>query len=243
MILLDWTRMGKTYCLAGVVIDDLDVRIVRPLPVRSRDGPVRKVGWSPFLLDGHGRWEVFELIGPQPADAEPPHLEDIWVRELHPRHRSATAAQRRAILAATAAANGELLFGAPLTTTRASAYLEAGTGDRSLLTLVLPSRRIAFSGSWRDVAAQPDIRVKLPLPGLGERVLAVKDHHLLLKVEEEGPNLDRQVDRLHSLVRAMGGEVALRLGISRPFQQNGGPAPTACWLMADGFFSLADPQP
>ena len=44
LILLDWTRMGKTYCLAGVVLDDLDVRIVRPLPARNRSDDVRKWG-------------------------------------------------------------------------------------------------------------------------------------------------------------------------------------------------------
>src|SRR5262249_42968214 len=159
--------------------------------------------------------EVFELIGPQAAEPEPPHLEDIWVRELRATGRSATPAQRRAILAATAAGNGELLFGAPLTAIRSTAYLPPGTGDRSLLTVIVPSRALAFSGAWRDESAQPDIRVKVPLPGVGERVLAVKDHHLLLKAEAEGANLDRQVERLQSLVHAMGGEVALRLGMSR----------------------------
>ncbi|HXG11727.1 MAG TPA: 3-oxoacyl-[acyl-carrier-protein] synthase III C-terminal domain-containing protein [Gemmataceae bacterium] len=32
MILLDWTRMGKSYCLAGVVAERGRYRVVRPLP-------------------------------------------------------------------------------------------------------------------------------------------------------------------------------------------------------------------
>ena len=63
MILLDWTRMGRSYCLAGAVLEKGDWRIVRPLPMKHRAAPVRNIGWSPFLFDGHARWEIFELIG------------------------------------------------------------------------------------------------------------------------------------------------------------------------------------
>ena len=31
MVLVDWTRMGKFYCLAGAVVQEGKVRIVRPL--------------------------------------------------------------------------------------------------------------------------------------------------------------------------------------------------------------------
>src|SRR5689334_21639566 len=88
MILLDWTRMGKAYCLAGVVVEGQFVRTVRPLLTKYRDAPVRNVGWSPFLIDGHQRWEVFELVGPEPAEPQPPHVEDVWVRTLRPRRCS-----------------------------------------------------------------------------------------------------------------------------------------------------------
>ena len=42
----------------------------------------------------------------------------------------------------------------------------------------------------------------------------------------------------------MGDTVAVRLGITRPFtpQEGAGRTPGLCWLMADGFFSLTDPQ-
>ena len=94
MILVDWTRMGKVYCLAGAVADGSGWRFVRPLLVRYRDSPVRNVGWSAYLLDGHCRWEVFELVGVQVPPAEPPHVEDVWVRGLRPRQRSATPGAR-----------------------------------------------------------------------------------------------------------------------------------------------------
>ena len=47
MILLDWTRMGKTYCLAEVVGQPGNFRVVRPLMTRMRETALRKVGWSP----------------------------------------------------------------------------------------------------------------------------------------------------------------------------------------------------
>jgi hypothetical protein len=243
LILLDWTRMGKSYCLAGVVLDDLDVRVVRPLPARNRTEDVRKWGWSPYLLDGHARWELFELVHPEPAETEAPHLEDVWVKDLRPLRRSAPPEQRRAILAATAVSGGRPLFGEALTPTRSGATLAPGSGARSLATVVVPSRRLAFDACWRTGAAEPDFRVKLPLADLGDRVLAVKDHHLLLRAGEAGPDLDRQLDRVHELVGGMGEQVAVRLGLSRPFQYEHAAAAPTCWLMADGFFSLADPHP
>jgi hypothetical protein len=243
LILLDWTRMGKTHCLAGVMIDDMEVRVVRPLSARFRTSPIRNVGWSPFLLDGHQRWEIFELIDPQPAAAEPPHLEDVWVSGLRPLRHSAPPDLRRRILAATAAFPRGPLFGAPLTSTRTGAYLAPGGGERSLVTVRVPSSNIDFAASRRDGVADPDVRVRLPLADLGERLLAVKDHHLLLKAQEVGDDLDRQLEHLRALIRGMGEQVAVRLGLSRAFQEGQGAAPTGCWLMAGGFFSLSDPQP
>jgi hypothetical protein len=242
MILLDWTRMGKNYCLAGVVVQDGRYRVVRPLLARHRQASVRVAGWSAFLLDGHRRWDVFELIGPQPAQPEPPHLEDIWVRSLRPHRRSATPEERRAVLAATAGGPGEPLFGAPLAPTRSAAYLEPGSGRRSLATLLVSAAGITFGGCRRGVAVEADVRVKLPIPEAGERVLSVKDHHLLSRAEQAGADLDRQLAVLQAAVRQMGEQVAVRLGLSRPFHQENGRDPPRCWLMADGFFSLSDPQ-
>src|SRR3954462_1655659 len=113
MVLLDWTRMGRTYCLAGAVIEAGAVRIVRPLLAKHLDAPVRNVGWSAYLLDGHSRWEIFELLGLRVPRPEPPHLEDVWVRSLGSRRRLASPEQRRAILAATTAEPDAAAFGAP----------------------------------------------------------------------------------------------------------------------------------
>lgn len=242
MILLDWTRMGKTYCLAGAVLDDLELHIVRPLQWHLR-APERKTGWSPYLLDGHTRWEVFELEGVRPAPPEPPHLEDVWVRSLRPLNKLATAEQRRTILAATAAAATGPVFGAPLTATRACAYLSPGCGERSLATLVVPARAVRFGTAWREGSDTPDFRVKLPLAEFGERLLAVKDHHLLSRAERAGADLDAQIAALQGAVSAMGTHVAVRLGLSRPYLAADDRGPALCWLMADGFFSPTDPQP
>ena len=235
--------MGKSYCLAGVIVEPKGIRIVRPLLDKYRDAPVRNVGWSPWLLDGHRRWEIFELVGVQPADTQPPHVEDIWVRGLKPRRKHATPEQRRALLSATSCSQADACFGVPLLSTRSAAYLAAGTGQRSLATLILPARQLVFSASWREGASQADFRVALPVPGLGERLLPVKDHHLLVKAELAAMDLDARVQNLNETVQAMGDQVAVRIGLSRAFQGGTEGSPSVCWLLADGFFSLADPQP
>lgn len=239
MILLDWTRMGRWYCLAGAVADGDSYRVVRPLLVKHRDAPVRNVGWSAYLLDGHARWEVFEVVAPVPAAPEPPHVEDLWVRSILPRRCLAPSAQRRAILAATQARRGESLFGTGLEPTRAAA-VRAGGGNRSLVTVVVPGDALAFVGSYRR-PAEPDIRVTVTLPEIGERTMPVKDHHLLARAEAAATTLEGRLHALQQAVGAMGAEVALRLGLTRPFQGKHGQA-GVCWLMADGFFSFSDPQ-
>jgi hypothetical protein len=243
MILLDWTRMGKTYCLAGVIQQNGAFRVVRPLLVQHRDAPVRNVGWSPFLMDGHSRWEVFELIRPAPADPQPPHLEDIWVQSLRPRRSFATPAQRRAILEATLASAGRPFFGSEMITTRSAAYLKPGSGDRSLASIVVPARQITFTASLREGTPAPDYRVTLGVPGLEGRTLPVKDHFLLQRAELASPSFDGRARAMVLAVQQMGSQVLVRLGLSRAFQATPARGPGLCWLMADGFFSLADPQP
>jgi hypothetical protein len=241
LVLLDWTRMGRQYCLAGAVLDSHPMKIVRPLLAKHRDAPVRNTGWSPYLLDGHSRWDIFGLIGPIPAGPEPPHLEDLWVRSLQPRGRSATNDQRRAILKATATPPGEPVFGASLILTSSTAQLPLGKGERSLATIVIPSAGVRFSASLREGAPEPDVRASLSVPPLGPRLLPVKDHHLLLRAERTATNLTALTRNLEDLVRSMGETLAIRLGLSRPFHNE--PGHDACWLMIDGFFSLSDPQP
>jgi hypothetical protein len=242
MILLDWTRMGRSYCLAGVVREAGRPRIVRPLPTKMQGLPVRNVGWSPFLFDGHGRWELFELVGPVPAEPEPPHLEDIWVRSLRPLRRTAPVPERRAILEALAVDNVADLFGAPLACTRAAVYLVPGQGQRSLATLRVPATGIRFTALRRQGAPEADVRVALGVPGLDQRWLPVKDHHLLLRVEHGGGPLQRLAASLQQQIGQMGDRLAVRLGLSRAFPTRSRDEAKACWLMADGFFSLTDPQ-
>jgi hypothetical protein len=242
IILLDWTRMGRTYCLAGVVAEPNGFRVVRPLPGRHRNSPQRNVGWSPFMLEGHQRWEIFELIKPEPANSQPPHVEDHWVVSLRPRRKLADVNLRRVILQETLVKSGEPLFGEPLALTRAGGYLEPGNGQRSLTTVILPTKEIVFAGSWRTGVLDPDIRVSLPLPDVGQRQLAVKDHFLLQEAARAGTTLQVQLDYLNATIRRLGEQVAVRLGLSRAFPAKDG-EPGVCWLMADGFFSSNEPQP
>ncbi|HTU19866.1 MAG TPA: hypothetical protein VMG10_17520 [Gemmataceae bacterium] len=242
MVLLDWTRMGKLYCLAGVVQQNGQLCVVRPLPAAQRAAPVRNIGWSPYLMDGHSRWEIFKLIDPQPAEPSPPHLEDVWVRGMKSRRSLADPAVRRAILQATRTRLGEHWFGAPLTTTRSVAYVSPRTGERSLASLVVPAGAIHFSVSWRNGTAEPDTRVSLAVPELAGRSLPVKDHFLLRRAELASSALEGRIQALSLAVAQMGAEVVVRLGLSRSFQATPSRAESSCWLMADGFFSFNDPQ-
>jgi hypothetical protein len=243
MILLDWTRMGKTYCLAGAVEQGGQVRVVRPLQARFRKSLVRNVGWSPFLFDGHSRWEVFTLLRPELADPQAPHLEDVWVQDLKTTGRLATPDQRRAVLRATLTPADQPPFGAALRATRTSAFLPPGEGVRSLAGVVVPWAAVSFGHARREGMAEPDFRVKLTVPGLGECVLPLKDHYMLLQAERAGADPDAQAQALTRAVARMGEQVVVRLGLSRAFAAQPGRADGACWLMADGFFSFTDPQP
>ena len=64
LIVLDWTRMGKVYCLAGVIDQGGQYRVVRPLHVRGKTEAERNTGWSPYLFDGYSRWQAFKMIDP-----------------------------------------------------------------------------------------------------------------------------------------------------------------------------------
>ncbi len=241
MILVDWTRMGKVYCLAGAVAENGAWRFVRPLQLKHKDGPARNSGWSPYLLDNHHcRWEVFELVGAQPATLEPPHLEDLWVLGIRSRKIMATPAQRRAVLAAGVRPAGHPAFGERLLRTWASAYLPPGRGDRSLATIPVPREQIAFRCVQRAGVPEFDCRASLGVPGLEGCTLPVKDHFLLRGAEAAGPEPATRERELAHLVGQMGETVAVRLGLSREFSTG---AARHCWLMADGFFSFTDPQP
>lgn len=242
MVLLDWTRMGKQYCLAGVVQHNGQFRVVRPLPDAQRTAAVRNVGWSPFLMDGHSRWELFELIDPKPAEPSAPHLEDLWVRGMKSRRILADGVVRRAILQATLVQPGEPWFGTALTSTRSCAYVMPRTGQRSLVSLVVATHAIHFSVSWREGAAEADCRVCLDVPELQGRSLPVKDHFLLHRAESASSAVAGRIQALNLAVSQMSEQVIVRLGLSRSFQATPGRTESVCWLMADGFFSLNDPQ-
>jgi hypothetical protein len=192
-------------------------------------------------MDRHCRWEMFELVGAEAAPPAPPHREDLWVVGMRPRRRQATPAQRRAILEAGAPPAGQPVFGERLKRSRTAAYLEAGHGDRSLGTLLVAPRLLSFSAALRP-PNKTDYRLHIDLPGLADLTLPVKDHFLLTRAETAGGDLPTRVQALERAMGQMGETVAVRLGLSRPFAAED--ATTAhCWLMADGFFSLADPQP
>jgi hypothetical protein len=239
MVLLDWTRMGNAYCLAGVVQDDGRYRVVRPLNAKCRDAPVRNVGWQKYLLDGHRRWEVFRLIGQQPAEPQAPHLEDVWVSALKPLGCQAPLEQRREILERTQPAQGEPLFGTRLQQTAGACCMQAGAGCRSLTTFFVEADRVSIHGF--KVGAAPTIRVQIRAPNMMGKQLPLKDHHLLCRAEEAATDIDGQVRTLQGWVAQMGQWLAIRFGLSRPFAP--GTGNPVCWLMVDGIFALENPEP
>jgi hypothetical protein len=174
IILLDWTRMGRLYCLAGAIRQAGQIRIVRPLPPWSRESAFPHGGWSAWQMDGHSRWEVFEMTRPAPAASLPPHLEDVQVQSLRPLGRLAPPEQRRAVLEATLAPPGKPLFGVELARAHDARYLSPGEGQRSLASVEVPASGVQFTALWRDGAEEPDCRVRLPLSELDSPILPVK---------------------------------------------------------------------
>lgn len=110
------------------------------------------------------------------------------------------------------------------------------------MSVVLPSSAFRFTVSWREGTAEPDYRVSLAVPELQGRSLPVKVHFLLRHAELASDAVDGRIQALTLALSQMGDRVAVRLGLSRSFQAPPGRADSVCWLMADGFFSLNDPQ-
>jgi hypothetical protein len=243
LILLDWTCMGKTYCLAGVVRQHGQFRVVRPMPKSNHPLPVRNIGWSPYQMDGRQRWQIFELVAPEAAPPLAPHLEDVWVRELRTQGRFADTDTRRSVLQETAVGDGQPLFGTPFLCPNGKAYLRPGTGSRSLVTVFVPRDRIAFTVERKPGTAELLYRVKLHVPGLQDYLLPLKDHFLIERVRQAAATVEGQWQALTSMVGEMGQRVAVRVGLSRAYSATGKDEDAACWLMADGFFSTANPQP
>jgi hypothetical protein len=242
MVLLDWTRMGHSYCLAGAIHQGGEWRIVRPLMNRHRDGPARNMGWSPYLMDGHQRWEVFELVSPHPAPPEAPHLEDVWVHSLRSRQRLAEREIRRAILQATCPPPEQPLFGALLQPRWTGGYLPAGTGCRSLVCTLVRADQITFR-LVRKGDDRVSYRVHLETAELEKFMIPVTDHSLLSRAEQAYPGVEERLAWMAQTVAGLGERVAIRLGVSRPYAGDPARDEPVCWLMADGFFSPTDPQP
>lgn len=242
LILLDWTRIGKGYCLAGVIVQNNQYWVVRPLPPEVSTTPARNLGWSNRQMDGHSRWEIFEMVDPQPAGPQPPHLEDVLVRELKPRCFVASPAERQAILHATLTPPGQSIFGQQPQGPPTGTWLMPGMGSRSLAGVTVPAGSIAFSCEPRLGREEPAYRVSLDLPNVGRLNLPLKDHFLLLRAELAGNTPEGRLAALSWFVRQMGDPVVVRLGLSRPFPAAGQVGEGVCWLMANGFFSLQDPQ-
>lgn len=260
MILVDWTRMGKTFCIAGLVSEGQGWRTVRPMPVGvrvvsprpgmwgivdavlagppkpARTEPPPNVGWFPDQLGNLRRWDTVELVGPKPVELEPPHTEDVLVHALRPTGRSVPVESRARILSGTCVQGFKPHFGVPLLHTRTSAYLKPGMGERSLITSIVPSHELFFEVSRREGAATVDARVRLKVPGVGVKLLPIKDHFLLCQAEQvAGTDPTRESKALRQAVEQMGRNIAVRLGLSRGFDTGRGER--RCWLMADGFFS------
>ena len=110
-----------------------------------------------------------------------------------------------------------------------------------MTTVVLPAR---LHSVRRDEPAEPAGAGRpraIGRAGFGGRLLPLKDHFLVTRAETASPNINGRLRFIQAAVRAMGDPVAIRVGLYRPFAQAGGEP--RCWLMADGFFSCAEPMP
>ena len=85
--------------------------------------------------------------------------------------------------------------------------------------------------------------MRLHIPELEDLVIPFKDHFLLGRAEAASPTETGRLQALQLAIVQMGESVVVRLGVSRPYVHAGSSSLPVCWLMADGFFSLSDPQP
>ncbi len=196
IVLVDWTQMGEYYCLAGAIRQAGCICFVRPLPVRTRESPSTFNGWPSYRMNGRSRWEIFEMVDPVPHEVIAPHLEDVSVQDLRPRRQSASPEARRAILQAGIAPSDKPIFGVELTQTqRGVCYVAPGTGERSLATVMSPSKEIHFTAHQSEGSGESKYHyhVRLNLPGHGEAILAVKDYSLLCQAAQQATDLDSQV--------------------------------------------------
>jgi hypothetical protein len=129
-----------------------------------------------------------------------------------------------------------------LTTTRTGAYINANSGVRSLASVVVLGRSVAFRVTACEGRGEADYRVEMDLPEVGRRILPLTDHFLLERAELAGESPLARQCALELAVRQMGEQVVVRLGLTRPFASSC-QAEGVCWLMADGFFSYTNPQP
>jgi len=131
----------------------------------------------------------------------------------------------------------------PLRRDKQKAYLLPSEGSRSLTSVAVRQKQIEMLVERRDYKPDANYRVRLHVPELEGLVIPFKDHFLLRRAEEAAPTDAGRLDALKAAVARMGEPVLVRVGVSRPYAHPGSSSLPVCWLMADGFFSLSDPQP
>src|SRR5438034_10506500 len=58
MVLLDWTRMGRSFCVAGAAFPDTHYRLVRPLWANTGQAPVGRVRSTASRLERPVGWDI-----------------------------------------------------------------------------------------------------------------------------------------------------------------------------------------
>ena len=116
-------------------------------------------------------------------------------------------------------------------------------GVRSLTSVAVRQQQIELFVQRRNYKPDVDFRVRLHVPELEGLVIPFKDHFLLNRAEQAATTDAERLASLKTALAETGEPLIVRLGVSRPYAQQGSSSLPVCWLMADGFFSANDPQP
>jgi hypothetical protein len=234
----DVTRMrGTRVCVAGYL---QDWTCVRPEPFGRDVDELWLYNQQGVLCRPFAQLDLYRLRR-QPT-IHPPHTEDLAVGERYEYRGLLGEPERLVMLRHLDDGSVRAIFGAPLQREpdAGSFWIDPGTGDRSLGTIRIASidrlvfgfgveGKTSYRLSFADASGE---HFNLPVTDLSFR--AYLDYHCA--TGHDAPWIvGRQLQRLLNGAD----EVWLRVGLARPWQRPGTPAPR-CYLQVTGVYSFPD---